>query len=157
MSDDLLDLIRVDHKYILEYMTDLWNSRVRNMVVLDQLSHEIFLHLSAEEEALYAWLDSVDAVRDRVEHSFDEHQQIRDLVSVVKSNVRDPEEWTVALESLKETVEAHFQLEESEIFELARKYGTESKLKDLAWHYQNAKNHLLGKVDPDLPAEASNG
>lgn len=85
------------------------------------LYQELDIHTQAEEKYLYSQLRSENETRELIMESFDEHKMVKKLLGDLDTMDKGTVEWTAKLRSLRESVEQHVEMEENELFPLARK------------------------------------
>ena len=82
-----------------------------------RLDRALLRTMEAEERSLYAHLDPANP---RVREALQQHRHIERLLHELGTVEEASERWTRRAHSLIWAVEIHFQLEESEVFDLAR-------------------------------------
>jgi hemerythrin-like domain-containing protein len=121
---DLYQLLRQDHQKLMRLLERLdetvdatTNSRDRLFATLKQA---LELHARLEETHFYPALQRRDAARLLVEDALAEHEEMAELLAGLEATDREEEDWADMLEALRETVEAHLEVEEGELFAQAQ-------------------------------------
>lgn len=148
---DIFTLLRTDHASVLRIlrkMTDSGDNFSLQDELYPSLRREIDLHISAEERTVYPELLQRPETKDSTEEAARDHSDLREIISRLDSlcrsetNAAHRENWKVSLNELRETLEHHIALEESEIFDGMTRIFTQHELEDIAIQFIHAKESL---------------
>src|SRR4051812_15534640 len=100
-----LDILRADHQRIAE-LFDQWElaqDGAERRRIFEQARLELELHSYLEETAFYPTFSEVAGFRDLIAASYDEHQEMNDLLGEI-SETQDTEEWEARIVELMSCV-----------------------------------------------------
>jgi hemerythrin superfamily protein len=130
---DAFEMLKNDHAKVsslfdkLEPATDA----TTRMQLFTQLKQELDIHAHIEETILYPALKAASETRDLTEEAYEEHQEVKDLLSELETTPADGEDWGDILLELRENVEHHVEEEEGEMFTKARTVLSEQQLNEI--------------------------
>jgi hemerythrin superfamily protein len=130
---DAFELLKNDHAKVsalfdkLEPATDA----TTRQQLFTQLKQELDIHAHIEETILYPALKAAAETRDITEEAYEEHQEVKDLLSELEATPADSEEWNDLILELRENVEHHVEEEEGEMFPQARTVLGEQQLNEI--------------------------
>ena len=139
-----LTLLKRDHQRIKQRCAEIAapsNNRRRKQI-FDPIDAELILHSHIEEVAFYPEMKRHEELKDRVEESIVEHQEVAALLDEVESLQSDQEEFQNALRDLIENVGHHIQLEEEELFPQVHELCDETTLERLGELLNAAKGNV---------------
>jgi hemerythrin superfamily protein len=146
----LLDLLQRDHRAVLERIDRICGSTESNMAAIraDFLEMKSILeaHSLAEERVLYAKLKLDEGTMKSALAAGAEHELIARTLEDMGSPDLDMDQWMSLANSLREAVSQHVAMEESEIFEEARRLFNETQLKEMAGQMQYEKFRIFSVV-----------
>ena len=116
----ILELIRDDHDFIRNLFDELESNPDTRDIRCITLRRELPGHMDAEEATLYARLRG--AKPEVVRRLMADHTAIRETLARFEVSPLRDDAWLPALAGLREEIEAHFTLEEEDIFEQARRH-----------------------------------
>ncbi len=116
----ILELIRDDHDFIRNLFDELESNPDTRDIRCITLRRELPGHMDAEEATLYARLGG--AKPEVVRQLMADHTAIRETLARFEVIPLRDDAWLPALAGLREEIEAHFTLEEEDIFEQAERY-----------------------------------
>lgn len=135
---DVIKLLEADHKVVSGLFADLPTTSDQPGLVT-KICDELTLHMKVEEEIVYPAMKEA-GLQDEVDHSFDEHQGVKDVISRLKSNPTAP--WVrPLLATLKSEVEHHVNEEETTTFPKFRGAVDQAELDELGARVQQAKQN----------------
>jgi hemerythrin-like domain-containing protein len=82
---------------------------------------ELDVHTLAEERFFYSQLKGEDQTHELTLESLDDHKQLKRMLSELDSMDKGSPEWIGRCRILRDSVERHVEMEERELFPLARK------------------------------------
>jgi hemerythrin superfamily protein len=115
---DVLDVVKADHNRVeswLEQIKDEMGKQQRRLL-FKNIAKELELHAYAEENVFYATLKKYPSMASLLKDSLENHQEIRKLIQEIDQLQDQEVEFQNKILELKNHVEAHVSLEESEIF-----------------------------------------
>jgi hemerythrin superfamily protein len=130
---DAFELLKNDHAKVstlfdrIEPATDA----TTRQQLFAQLKQELELHAHIEETILYPVLKGIAETRDITEEGYEEHQEVKDLLSELEATPADSEEWSDLIIELRENVEHHVEEEEGEMFTKAQGVLSEQQINDI--------------------------
>jgi len=148
-----IDLLMNDHKEAMGMIEQLENSDMEQLEtaakdttavrskedLFNKLKNALTLHTQLEERVFYPALESFDETHDLVQESYQEHQDVDDLLNEMAGLSPTDEEWMDMLTELKDSLEHHVDEEEHEMFPKAEKLLGQNKLQDMGRQMQEMK------------------
>ncbi|MCE5186504.1 MAG: hemerythrin domain-containing protein [Planctomycetaceae bacterium] len=143
MANDILDMLREDHKKVLDLIDSLQEggegtvkSRQNNF---SRLKKELLQHMHAEETVFYTWLlDNADD-REIVLEAMEEHAAVKMALPGIEHTDVSDEHWEPKLKVMGEMVRHHIEEEEDQIFEQAEQLMEEEINDNLVKDFKQAK------------------
>lgn len=86
-----------------------------------KLKEELLAHAEFEEEVFYPTVRERDGVDKQVEHSIEEHQEVKTMLQEIEAMDTTSPEFLDKITELQAAVQEHVDEEESELFPAARK------------------------------------
>ena len=106
--------------------------------LIGQLKTEIEAHSAGEEQAVYPELAKIEELKDKVDHSLDEHATVAKLLQCIVA--ADEDEQGELLAELEEAVQNHVEEEEEEIIPIAETEIDEERANSMLRRFKAAKN-----------------
>ena len=147
-KQDAIALLKADHaavkKLFAQEQRATKQDEEKKQSIFDQIKDALTVHATIEEEIFYPAVKKArqEHVKDEVREGYEEHQQIKNLLSQIASITPHDETWDMKVKVLKEDVEHHVKEEEGEMFPDARKYLGEKRLVALGAELQARKQDL---------------
>ena len=141
-----IELLMQDHKEASSMMDQLEMADKGDRSAKDtfvQLKEALTLHTQMEEQIFYPALKNFDETRDMIPESFEEHQEVKDLLEEMTSINPGSDEFMDKLTELRDAIEHHVEEEEGEMFPNAEKLLGQSRLQEMGRQMQQMK---LGKT-----------
>jgi hemerythrin superfamily protein len=147
IGDDILSVLKRDHRKVTELFAEIEDTTdkdLRNDLFMT-LKTELTIHSVTEEKLFYSRLKK--EAKEKISHSFDEHDEIRSYLEMLTGLNLDPgtNQWMVVLKNLKNTVNHHVLEEESQIFQKARTILSEEELLEIGRKFTKEKMAALKK------------
>jgi hypothetical protein len=123
---DPFEYLIEDHKKVADIFEDLENTSESDVntreKMFEKLYNELGLHAELEEATLYPTLEKIDETKEMVEHSKEEHETMKTILTELEAMPKDNPEWGEKLSELKTNVEEHVEDEEESegLFEKAQ-------------------------------------
>lgn len=126
---DALALLRHEHDKIRQLFVEFARLRgiededERKAELVDEICYELTLHAIVEEELVYPLLRAAADDDEMMDEAEVEHAGVRELVSQLEVMYPGDDHFEATVAVLAEEVEHHVAMEESDMFETARKAG----------------------------------
>lgn len=143
---DIYSLLKQDHQRVRMLFDRIETEEPgdgTSLHLFDALKRELTIHKEAEEHSLYAALGTLPGIGDRIEEALEEHADIEELLQELEQLDRTSDAFATQLGELREEVEHHFGVEESEIFAQAQDLLTDEEADRLALQMQAEKERLV--------------
>lgn len=142
----IFDMLEKDHRKVESLMEKLAKTGSRAKAarerLLAELKTELTLHMKFEEKSVYPKFEELENDDELIQHSMEEHEQVRTMLKALDNADMDHEEWQDQLEELRLAIQDHVQEEENEMFPAMRE-GIEERAADkLAQQYAKQKERL---------------
>ncbi len=155
---DVLTLLKTDHKTVAGMFDEAMkckpgDRRLREIAVA--IEGALTVHAAIEEKFFYPQLrDRAEEQEERVDvfEAYTEHDVLKYLIKLLKTNREPDEVFKAELQVLGENVKHHVKEEESTIFSLARELMDKDELDELGVEMEQAKTRLGGKPTKKPPA-----
>lgn len=134
---NVLDLIKEDHRRVRELIRRLRHgteSAEASRRLFGGLRNTLERHMDAEEACFYSVIDPEDD--DLIDEAAAEHESVYELLSELDRLTPGTSVWREGLDDLDELIEAHVDMEEVEIFALARRTLSLDRLEVLAQDFR---------------------
>lgn len=145
---DLFALLKQDHQKTRKDLQDLIAlCRKEDNIdigMLEMARRELQLHMDLEERMLYPRAEEEEDTADLIPDAFDEHQQVKDLLSQLQGNANTDQIASI-LEEILKNVEHHVQEEENELFPKLQKVWDRRMLEEMGHQVQEAKQRELSR------------
>ena len=113
-------------------------ARVNSFAIRD--SGALTVHTHLEEQIFYPALANFDETSEIVERSYEEHQEVNELLSDLTGLSPTAEEWIELIGELRENLEHHIEEEEGELFPQAEELLGEERLEELGRQMEEIKS-----------------
>ncbi|HEV2801973.1 MAG TPA: hemerythrin domain-containing protein [Pyrinomonadaceae bacterium] len=130
---DAFALLKNDHAKVATLFDQIEaaSDATTRQQLFTQLKQELDVHAHIEETILYPALKAAPETQDITEEAYEEHQEVKDLLSELEATPADDEEWNDMIMELRENVEHHVEEEEGEMFTKARSVLNEQQLNQI--------------------------
>lgn len=123
------DLLKKDHNAIKRLFTEFGKTTARatrkRRELVGRIVQALEVHARIEEEIFYPAMEQVEAARGMLEHSREEHQEMKELLGEIRDREPSGREIAEQVQELKQTVQDHVSEEEQELFAHAEQLGDE--------------------------------
>jgi hemerythrin superfamily protein len=155
-KEDAITLLKQDHATVKELFAREKAATKQNAVkvsIFNEIKAALETHATIEEEIFYPAVKKArsEHVKDEVREGYEEHKQIKSLLSQIASITPADETYDMKIKVLMEAVEHHVKDEEGEMFPDAKKFLGESRLIELGAEMA-ARRQQLEKRVPTKPA-----
>jgi iron-sulfur cluster repair protein YtfE (RIC family) len=141
---DLWQAITDDHRKVEEISEKLDEDSGDREELIEQLRRELEAHTQGEEKAVYPELGKIGELKDLVDHSIEEHDEVRQLLQRLEA-AKDDEELSDILDELQSAVQDHVEEEEEQIIPVAQKEIASDKAETMLRDFQSAKKAALAE------------
>jgi hemerythrin superfamily protein len=111
-----------------------------------KIRQELLAHAHAEEQEFYERVRNHPDAGGLVEHSYDEHQEIEQLLETLAMTDTADESWHGMFMQLVKIVQHHVSEEEGKVFRKAKDLFSESDLEAIEQRYLATKSQELTRV-----------
>lgn len=142
---DILTLLKKDHEEVaglLERALKMDGDDASFAELAAKIEGALTVHATLEEKLFYRELrDRADRGEDKTDvyEAYVEHDVLKHLIALLKSERRRDEAFKAELQVLGENVKHHVKEEESTIFKLAREVLSKEELDDIGAQFEAAK------------------
>ncbi len=140
----VLNLLQRDHIKVQTLIQEAENTRNPQMSreLIQQLRLDLITHMEAEEQTIYRAFESFRDLREYLESSKDDHEEIRASLDALSDLKPGTENFDRKLQDLKFMLNQHIEDEEDELFRTLRSKVTEMELVRLAGEFLKAKEDI---------------
>src|SRR5947207_8448706 len=128
---DAITLLKNDHRKVEKIFSDIENGNCNRKQLFTELATELTVPAEIEEQLFYPAVKDAEPTRDLVLESYEEHKQMKMVLSDLGSADKKTEEWKAGLKVLMEDVQHHVGEEEKELFPKVSKLLSKQQLEDL--------------------------
>ncbi|HLE01800.1 MAG TPA: hemerythrin domain-containing protein [Bdellovibrionota bacterium] len=142
---DALQLLRTDHEKIRALFNDIRHADSKELKreIFDRIKDDLDLHAHIEETVFYPAFADRDEFEEIIDESYDEHQEMTDLLEEIdETDIDDETLFDDDIEELAENFEYHVSKEEAEFFPIVGRALTKSQLEDLGRLLDEARQKL---------------
>ena len=139
---DIIEMLKQDHQEAAAMMDRIESAGAGDpsvMTVFTQLKEALTLHTQIEEQIFYPALRNNDETEDQIEESFEEHQEVKDLLSQMSGMQGDNDEFMSLMSELRDAIEHHVEEEENELFPQAQQILGGSRLQEMGQQMMQMK------------------
>lgn len=152
---DVIELLTSDHREV-EQLFRMYEAAANDAGVARQAAEniirELSVHAAVEEQILYPAMRKADPRETSlVDHSLEEHQQMKELLTQVDGKPADDQGVREAFGKLKSTVEDHVSEEEGKLFPSLRRHISEEELMRMGEVMAKAKSLAPTHPHPNAP------
>jgi hypothetical protein len=145
---DIYAYLKADHRRVAKLMNDLLDIRLPaiRQTLFEQIRAELSVHAIAEERTFYKALINAAheaGVTDKMRHSEEEHDEIRELLEVLTDTPVSSDFWLEKFGELKHAVEHHVHDEEGDVFRVAQSLLSRETARRLANDMDALKTVML--------------
>jgi hemerythrin superfamily protein len=157
---DATELLIKDHEKVQELFAQFERSREdaqKKMTLFAKIKDELQMHTKVEEEIFYPAVEElpIESAKDDIERSLQDHEEVDALLDELQSLSPDDADFDGKMSELIEAVRSHIQLEQEEVFKVARAGLGEEMLEEMGREMEEFKQSMKEeKMDSD-GAEAS--
>ena len=131
----IYDIFKSEHRQVKASLTEIINSGRVMKDIFSQTVAALELHMNGEETLFYPKLDRNSNTRMRALKAYEEHNLARLVINDINSAPAD-EKWLVKIQILYDILNRHIDVEENDIFPMARKAISETEAMQLGRDYR---------------------
>lgn len=115
--------------------------------LFSKLKHELDIHTQVEEDIFYPAVRAANhGSEDIIEDSYEDHAQVKQMLTEMAASDKGTEKWTALLEKLEEEVNEHVKEEEDILLPRAQEILGDEKMKELGRQILAEKESLQNSV-----------
>ena len=152
---DATELLMKDHENVqgLFAQFDRANEDAQTKSMLfEKIKDELQMHTKVEEEIFYPAVEElpIERAKDDIERSIQDHKEVDALLDELQSLSPDDADFDEKMTELMDAVRSHIQLEQEEVFKVARAGLGEEQLMELGREMKEFKQSMKeGKMDSE--------
>jgi hemerythrin superfamily protein len=138
---DALELLKQDHQQVKELFHEAKGIQGHQKIeVFRKIKKALETHTRIEESIFYPAMKQKEELKDLVRESYEEHEQVKNLLKEMEALVSDSKRFEPKLKVLQENVEHHAEEEEEgKMFPKVRQLFDKTALERLGQELQSAK------------------
>ena len=157
---DATELLIKDHEKAQELFAEFERSREdaqKKMALFEKIKDELQMHKKVEEEIFYPAVEElpIERAKDDIERSLLDHEEVDALLDELESLSPDDADFDMKMTELMDAVRSHIQLEQEEVFKVARAGLGEEKLEEMGREMEEFKQSMKEEKMDSEGAEAS--
>jgi len=139
----IYDVLAQDHRKVKDVFTtlrkdgSLSDDAARSM--LSEAREDLRKHMAYEEQTFYPTTRRQTDMDHEVDHYYNEHKQLRDLVETLAGTEKGSSQWDATLDQILGALDQHVHDEETKMFLAARNHIAEGEAETMAADYQAQK------------------
>lgn len=140
----VLNLLRLDHHKTLTLFREI-EAATQHQDAIDlyeQLRSDLRAHAEAEELTVYKYFQRYVDLREPLEDSWSEHEDMRELMDKITKELSDPEVFKRYLSELQQLVKGHIDEEEGDMFKLFHQKAKTEDLVRMAGDFSQVKKMI---------------
>jgi hemerythrin-like domain-containing protein len=138
----IIEMLKQDHQEASAMMDRIESAGEGDpsvMMTFTQLKDALTLHTEIEEQIFYPALRNNDETEDQIEESFEEHQEVKDMLAEMSGLQAGNDEFMSLMSDLRDAVEHHVEEEENELFPQAEQILGDSRLQEMGQQMMQIK------------------
>jgi hemerythrin superfamily protein len=139
---NIIEMLKQDHQEAAAMMDQIEAAGEGDpsvMTMFNQLKQALTLHTQIEEQIFYPALQSNDQTEDQISESFEEHQEVKDMLAEMSGLQAGNDEFMGMMSDLRDAVEHHVEEEEDELFPKAQEILGDSRLQEMGQQMMQMK------------------
>ena len=157
---DATELLIKDHEKVQELFAHFERSREdaqKKVSLFEKIKDELQMHTKVEEEIFYPAVEElpIDRAKDDIERSLQDHEEVDALLDELQALSPDDADFDMKMTELMDAVRSHIQLEQEELFKVARAGLGEEKLEEMGREMEDFKQSMKEEKIDSERAEAS--
>jgi hemerythrin-like domain-containing protein len=151
---DLFSLLKQDHQEMRSLLQKLISKpdpkREGLRDLQEALADLIVNHSKMEENYLYSRMQQMEASRELISHSFEDHRLASQTLQKVQKQRIESDEWVMACQTLLQELESHIQEEETKLFPMVQSTLNKTEISQIYQKMLQFREESL-LITPDIP------
>ncbi len=144
---DATELLMKDHENVQGLFAQFERSREdaqKKGMLFEKIKEELQMHTKVEEEIFYPAVEElpIERAKDDIEGSIQDHEEVDSLLDELQSLSPDDADFDEKILELMDAVRSHIELEQEEVFKVARAGLGEEKLQELGREMEEFKQSM---------------
>lgn len=141
---NVFELLKTDHLRVSALFTQLENTddKTEKQNLFEQIRQGLTVHAEVEEKLFYPRLEQEEEIEEITEEAYDEHQEVKNLLSQIEGMSPDDADWEATVMELKDAVEHHVE-EEGEMVDKARHVLSPDEIEEIGDEIQAEKQKKM--------------
>ena len=144
---DATELLMKDHENVQGLFAQFERSREdaqKKGMLFEKIKDELQMHTKVEEEIFYPAVEElpIERAKDDIERSIQDHEEVDSLLDELQSLSPDDADFDEKMTELMDAVRSHIELEQEEVFKVARAGLGEEKLQELGREMEEFKQSM---------------
>lgn len=135
---NITELLREDHREVESLISQLEGGGDHE--TFGKIKNALKMHTKIEEEILYPAMEDFDETEELVDESYQEHDEVDQLLMEMSGTEPQSEEFQDLLAQLKESIEHHVEEEENKMFPNAESLLGAETLEEMGNKAEQMKN-----------------
>jgi iron-sulfur cluster repair protein YtfE (RIC family) len=131
--ETIYDILKAEHRQVADLTQQAMRDSSKESFL--KIKAKLDPHMMGEEKLFYPLLEQKSELRELVNHAYEEHNEIRSVLSELESMDPSSSNWISKLKELDETVSHHVEEEENKVFPEAQRVMSEDKAQQIAQQY----------------------
>lgn len=132
MEQKLFELLKRDHRQIVQWMTQIEEGAEHEREdIFTTLQDALEKHMHLEEKHFYPQLNKIKELRGGGDDAVEEHEKVKNFLSQLEDLDVEDEEWLSTFMEMRQGVLHHLQEEEKKIFPGCTHYLSAQLLRDI--------------------------
>lgn len=142
---NVFELLKNDHSKVSALFTQIeeTSDAAEKETLFQQINQELTLHAQLEETLFYPRLEREEETEEITEEAYDEHQEVKNMLSEISRMSSTDAEWDAKVAELKEAVEHHVAEEEGEMFEQAKQVLSADEIEEIGDEINEEKQKFM--------------
>jgi len=141
------ELLMKDHENVQGLFAQFERSREdaqKKGMLFEKIKEELQMHTKVEEEIFYPAVEElpIERAKDDIEGSIQDHEEVDSLLDELQSLSPDDADFDEKILELMDAVRSHIELEQEEVFKVARAGLGEEKLQELGREMEEFKQSM---------------
>jgi hemerythrin superfamily protein len=144
---DAISLLKNDHRKVEKIFSEIEKGKGNRGQLFKELATELTVHAEIEEKLFYPAAKDAEPTKDLVLESYEEHKQVKMVLSDLEQADKNTEHWLAGLKVLMEDVQHHVKEEENELFPKVKdKVLSKQQLEELGTKMEQLKMQQMQQL-----------
>jgi hemerythrin superfamily protein len=131
--DKIYDILKKEHDEVAQLIQKAKHDNTKD--TFKSIKTRLEPHLNGEEKLLYPELKKHNELIDLVNHAYDEHEEIKTVLSELNDISEKDQKWFSKISELDKTISHHVDEEENKVFPAAQKVLSDDQAQEIAQKY----------------------